>query len=108
MAEKSKSTHHISLRMPLRELSVIDTYAAAHGVSRAQAVLHFVRQGIAAETGDRPATKADLAALAAALTKAIESQPVAVQLPPRPDPPALGPEGRGRRPWWRALLGRKG
>ena len=31
MAEKSKNTQHISLRVPLKELSVIDTYAARRG-----------------------------------------------------------------------------
>ena len=53
MAEKSKNTQHISLRVPLKELSVIDTFAAANDLSRAQAVLHFVRQGIAAEASER-------------------------------------------------------
>lgn len=79
MSDKSKSTQHISLRMPLKELSVVDTYAAANDLSRAQAVLHFVRQGIASDAGSTPATKSDLVAFAATLTKAIESQPIAVQ-----------------------------
>ena len=88
MADQSKTTKHVSIRMPLRELSVVDTYAAARGVSRAAAVLHYVRLGIAADTGETPATKADLAAFAATLTRAIEQQPIAVQqaqLPPAPD-----------------------
>lgn len=104
MADKSKTTQHISLRMPLKELSVVDTYAAANGLSRAQSVLHFVRQGIAAETGEKPATKSDLVALAASITKAIESQPINVQLPPQPhpQPPSLeSSEGKAERPWWR-------
>lgn len=83
MSDQSKASKHISLRMPLKELSVVDTYAAAHGVSRAAAVLHFVRLGIAADAGETPATKADLAAMAATLSRAIEQQPIAVQqLPP--------------------------
>lgn len=94
MADRSKTTQHISLRVPLKELSVIDTYAAAHDTSRAQAVLHFVRSGIAAETGDGPATKADLVALGATLTKAIQDQPIAVQqaAPTKalPDPDTVG------------------
>lgn len=101
MAEKSKNTQHISLRVPLKELSVIDTYAAANDLSRAQAVLHFVRQGIAAETGEKPAMKSDLVALAATLTKAIENQPVSVQLPPQPQPPALESSEQKKRPWWK-------
>lgn len=101
MVEKSKNTRHISLRVPLKELSVIDTYAAANDLSRAQAVLHFVRQGIAAETGEKPVTKSDLVALAAKLTKAIESQPINVQLPPQPQPPVLELSNRKKRPWWR-------
>ncbi|MDO4428935.1 MAG: hypothetical protein Q4B91_05480 [Atopobiaceae bacterium] len=101
MAEKSKNTQHISLRVPLKELSVIDIYAAANDLSRAQAVLHFVRQSIAAETGEKPVTKSDLVALAATLTKAIESQPVSVQLPPQPPPPALESSKQKKRPWWR-------
>lgn len=101
MAEKSKNTQHISMRVPLKELSVIDTYTAANDLSRAQAVLHFVRQGIAAETGEKPATKSDLVALAATLTKAIENQPVSVQLPPQPQPPALESSEQKKRPWWK-------
>ena len=98
MAEKSRNTQHISLRVPLKELSVIDTYAAANDLSRAQAVLHFVRQGIAAETGEKPATKSDIVALAATLTKAIESQPVSVQLPPQPQPRAIESGEQEKRP----------
>lgn len=101
MANKSTKTQHISLRIPLKELSVIDTYAAANDLSRAQAVLHFVRQGIAAETGEKPVTKSDLVALAATLTKAIESQPVNVQLPPQMQQPALESSEQKKRPWWR-------
>lgn len=99
MADKSKATQHISLRMPIKELSVVDTYAAANGVSRAQSVLHFVRQGIAAETGEMPATKSDLVAFAATIQKAIESQPVGIQSSPQP--PALESGGREKRPRWR-------
>ena len=84
--------------MPLKELSIIDTYAA-NDLSRAQAVLHFVRQSIAAETGERPVTKSDLVSLAAAPTKAIESQPVSVvQLPPQL--PAIGSSEQKKRSWW--------
>lgn len=101
MAEKSRNTQHISLRVPLKELSVIDTYAAANDLSRAQAVLHFVRQGIAAETGEKPATKSDLVAFAATLTKAIESQPVNVQLPPQTPALESSEQKREKRPWWR-------
>lgn len=100
MAENSKKTQHISLRVPLKELSVIDTYAAANDLSRAQSVLHFVRQGIAAETGERPATKSDLITLAATLTRAIESQPVSVQLPAQPQLQALESSEQSKRPWW--------
>lgn len=85
MSDQSKTTKHVSIRMPLKELSVVDTYAAAHGVSRAAAVLHFIRLGIAADAGEAPATKSDLAAFAATVTRAIEQQPIAVQqaqLPP--------------------------
>lgn len=100
MAEKSKNTQHISLRVPLKELAVIDTYAAANDLSRAQAVLHFVRQGIAAETGEKPVTKSDLVALAAALTKAIENRPVEVQIQQQSEVKEIGsPKGKKRFKW---------
>lgn len=81
--------------------SVIDTYAVANDLSRAQAVLRFVRQGIAAEAGEKPATKSDFVASAATLTKAIENQPASVQLPSQPQPPALESSEQKKRPWWR-------
>lgn len=91
--------------MPLKELSAIDTYAAAHGISRAQALLHFVRQGIATETGEAPVTKSDLVALAATLTKAIENQPVHIAQQQAPAIEAPREEPGERRSWIRRLLG---
>ncbi len=55
----------------------------------------------AAETGEKPATKSDLVAFAATLTKAIENQPVSVQLPPQPQPSALESSEQKKRPWWK-------
>ena len=67
------------MRIPNKELAVIDAYAVAHDLSRAQSMLHFIRQGIGAETGERPATKSDLVALATTIQKAIQTQPIAIQ-----------------------------
>lgn len=81
----------------------IDGVAARKGVSRASVVTEAVRRYL--DDGDRPATKADLVALAATLTKAIESQPVHVQVQADPEAGALEAPN-GRRTLWKRLLGR--
>ena len=87
MSGQSKKTVQTSIRIPVKDMAAIDTYAAAHGLSRAQALLHFLRKGMAEESGESPATKSDLVALAAAVERAIASQPIAVQVPPAlPEP----------------------
>lgn len=90
MAGQSNKTKPISVRMPKKELAVIDTYAAGNDLTRAESILHFLRLGIKAETGEAAATKSDLVAFAATLQKAIESQPIALQQ----NAPALPAPGR--------------
>lgn len=88
MAGQSSKTKPISVRMPKKELAVIDTYAAGNDLTRAESILHFLRLGIKAETGEAAATKSDLVAFAATLQKAIESHPASVQqnAPTLPEP----------------------
>ncbi len=100
MAGQSSRTKQISMRVPVKELATVDTYAAAHDLSRAQAVLHFLRLGIAAEAGASPATKADLVAAVASLQRSIADQPIRVELPPAPEP-------EERRGLLSRLLGRR-
>lgn len=100
MANQSSRTKPITIRMPLKELAAVDSYAAANGISRSSALLHYVRVGLADESGERPATRSDLVALAAQITKAIEDRPVQVQQVPAIDPPR-----EERKPWWRRLIG---
>lgn len=99
MANQSSRTKPITIRMPLKELAAVDSYAAANGVSRAAALLHYVRIGLADESGDRPATRSDLVALVAQITKAIEDRPVQIQRAP-----ALAAPEVEKKPWWRRLF----
>lgn len=99
MSGQTSKTKPITMRIPLKELSAVDSYAAANGVSRSAAIVHFIRSGIAAESGERPATRSDLVALAAQITKAIEEQPVHVQRVP-----ALEAPEKVDKPWWRRLF----
>lgn len=79
MGSQSRKTREIKLRIPIGIHSVIETYAAGHELNRTQAYLHFIEQGIKAETGEAPATKSDLVAFAASLEKTIKDQPIAIQ-----------------------------
>lgn len=102
MAGKSSKTTPVSLRVPNETLAIIDGYAALHGMSRAAAILHFIKIGIDDSSGEStPATRDDVAVLAArldaieanrkadiaAIVSKIESQPIVVQeTPALPDP----------------------
>lgn len=74
-------------------LAQIDGIAARKGVTRA-AVVADALTSYASGASDPPATKADLVALAATLTKAIRDQPIAVQqsapAEALPEPDAVG------------------
>lgn len=77
----------------------IDGVAARKGVSRAAVVTEAVKRYM--DDGDRPATKADLVSLAAALTKAIENQPMQVQIQTQQDVKKLESGDERKRPWWK-------
>lgn len=112
MAGQSKKTIQTSIRMPIKEMSVIDTYAAAHDLSRAQAILHYLRKGIAEDTGEKPATRSDLVAFAATIEKAIASQPIAIQESPQPlslpSPETEELEKVKKMGWWEFWKWKKG
>lgn len=115
MAGTSSKTKPVSVRIPNETLAIIDGHAARHGMSRAAAILHFIQAGIDTSSGEStPATRDDMSVLVArldaieesakarhealqanrnadiaAIVKAIESQPIAVQESPTlPDPDA--------------------
>lgn len=87
--------------MPVEIRELVESYAVAHDVSKAAALLHYVRLGIAAESGSAPATKADLVALGSMLQKAIEAQPVQLAAAQA----AELPEPEEKVTWWRRLFG---
>lgn len=109
MAGESKRTKPISVRVPNDVLAIVDGWAAKNGTSRAAGLLHFVRAGIDAEDGaQKPATRDDVAAIAAkldaleanqrasaaAIVKAVSEQPIAVQeTPALPEPDAWKQKG---------------
>lgn len=89
--------------MPADVRELVEARAVAQGCSKAQALLHYVRLGIEADTGSAPATKADLLALGNLLREAIEQQPVAlaaahVEALPEPEPQ------QEHLPWWRRIF----
>lgn len=82
------NTKTVSYRLPTKVAQQVEGYAQAHGLTNTQACLHFLRLGIQAEYGTRPATKADLEALRLQIragfqstARAISEQPISVQLP---------------------------
>lgn len=78
MANQNNSgKQKLNIWMDKALVAQIDGVAAKKGMSRAAVVSEAVRRYV--DDGDGPATKADILALAATLTKAIESQPIAVQ-----------------------------
>ena len=87
-----------SIRLPLDTAATIETYAQANACSKSDAVLHFLRLGMQADTGAAPATKADLLALGKALEAAIAERPIEIQpiSLPSPETPQNPPE-----PDWR-------
>lgn len=83
MAGISNKTVQASVRIPNKELVLIDAYANDNEITRSQAILSLIRKGLD-KTESEPATKADLVAFAATIERAIASQPIAIQENPAP------------------------
>lgn len=86
MSGQSKKTQSISIRLPNKEIVLIDAYADENDLNRSQAILSLIRKGLE-KSESEPVTKSDLVALAATIEKAIASQPIAIQ--EAPTTPAL-------------------
>lgn len=81
MSGQSKKTQSISIRLPNKEIVLVDAYADENELNRSQAILSLIRKGLE-KTGSEPVTKSDLIALAATIEKAIANQPIAIQETP--------------------------
>lgn len=98
MAGQSKKTQSISIRLPNKEIVLIDAYADDNDLNRSQAILSLIRKGLD-KSESEPATKADLVAFAAIIEKAIASQPITIQESPT-TPSLPEPEEEYERTWF--------
>lgn len=83
--ENARNVKTVSYRLPIHLYNRLSDYATEHGTTQTEAAIHYLEQGIKAESGDKPVTSAEMELLKAQMVEgfkqvaiAIENQPIAV------------------------------